>query len=302
MLRLFPDTIPIEPVHHPLLNEKQVRMDVLRLDLIHPLISGNKWYKLRYYVAPHRHGDPVHLITYGGAWSNHILATAALGQEMNWSTTGLIRGEAPTSFSETLEQARSLGMQLRFLSRTDYRDKMMPDDLQADIQQQKALLIPEGGYGIPGKDGAATIPGLLPSPPYDEIFAACGTGTTLAGLIEAVGDRSRVTGISVLKGHTGLERDILALLPDRSALYPHQLSHDDHEGGYARYTPELIAFMNEFYEHTGIPTDFVYTGKLFQAVMRRVKENHFAPQRKILVIHSGGLQGNRSLKKGTLIF
>lgn len=292
----------VSGVAHPLLAEKQVSMDVLRLDKVHPLVSGNKWFKLRFYAQKAIDIGAGSLITFGGAWSNHIHATAAYCKEAGIQSIGIIRGEKPTDPSYTLMDAANWGMELRYLSRQEYRNKILPDDLQDMVERGKAILVPEGGYGLPGREGAAGIPGLLPEVPYDEIFCATGTGTTMAGIIEAAGHRSKITGISALKGHWGIGADILALLPGKESLYPHEVSQDDHAGGYAKWDDKLIHFMNEWYQETGIPTDIIYTGKLFQAVMRRVRENHFIPGRKILVVHSGGLQGNRSLEKGTLIF
>lgn len=299
---LSPTPSLVARVSHPLLKEKQVSMDVLRLDLIHPLVSGNKWFKLHGYAEkaiPHKSSK---LITFGGAWSNHIHATAAYCQQAGLKAIGLIRGEKPARLSDTLQDAIEMGMELHFLSREDYRAKNIPVELRALLESGEAVLVPEGGYGPTGKEGAAGIPGLIPEDPYDEIYCAAGTGTTMAGIIQAAGRYSRITGISVLKGHTGLENDILNLLPGMETLHPHLVSQDDHLGGYAKWDQGLIDFMNAWYEETSIPTDIVYTGKLFKAVMRRVAENHFDPGRKILVVHSGGLQGNRSLKKGTLIF
>ncbi|MBN8667637.1 MAG: pyridoxal-phosphate dependent enzyme [Chitinophagales bacterium] len=296
------DHIAPEKVTHPLLEEKQVRMEVLRLDRIHPLVSGNKWFKLRYYAEKARHTSQKMIVTFGGAWSNHILATAAFCHENGLRAIGLIRGERPTSLSLTLQDALELGMELQFLSRETYRIKQLPHDIDLLIQQNGAVLVPEGGFGIEGRKGAATIPGLQSSPPFEDIFCAVGTGTTMAGLIHTADEASTIHGIVVLKGYVSMERDILSLLPGHTDLGRHILDHDAHHGGYAHWDNELIRFMNDWYQSTGIPTDIIYTGKLFYAVMKRVKENHFPAGRKILVVHSGGLQGNRSLKKGTLIF
>ncbi|MDX1954870.1 MAG: pyridoxal-phosphate dependent enzyme [Chitinophagaceae bacterium] len=297
-----PDHIQPEKVTHPLLEEKQVRMEVLRLDRIHPLVSGNKWFKLRYYAEKARHTSQKMIVTFGGAWSNHIHATAAFCRENGLQAIGLIRGERPSTLSSTLQDALDMGMELQFLSREVYRSKQLPPDIELLIRQNDAVLVPEGGFGMEGRQGAATIPGLRSSPPVGDIFCAVGTGTTMAGLIHTAAETSTIHGIVVLKGYASMEREILSLLPDRADMGPHLLHYNDHLGGYARWNDELIRFMNDWYQITGIPTDIIYTGKLFYAVMKRVKENHFPPGRKILVIHSGGLQGNRSLEKGTLIF
>lgn len=297
-----PEHIQPEKVNHPLLEEKQVRMEVLRLDRIHPLVSGNKWFKLRYYAEKAQHTSKKMIVTFGGAWSNHILATAAFCRENGLSAVGLIRGERSITLSPTLQDALDLGMELQFLSREAYRRKQLPADIELLIQQKEAILVPEGGFGMEGRQGASTIPGLISAPPFEDIFCAVGTGTTMAGLIHSAVEASTIHGIVVLKGYASMEKDILSLLPDQGDLGRHVLHHEDHWGGYARWDIELIRFMNDWYKDTGIPTDIIYTGKLFYAVMKRVRENHFPPGRKILVVHSGGLQGNRSLEKGALIF
>lgn len=297
-----PGQIHPEKVTHLLLDEKQVHMEVLRLDRIHPLVSGNKWFKLRYYAEKAQQTSQKTIVTFGGAWSNHILATASYCHENGLKAIGLIRGEQSTRQSLTLQDAQDLGMELRFLSREAYRSKQLPDDINVLIQHKAAILVPEGGFGIEGKQGAATIPGLQSEPSFDDIFCAVGTGTTMAGIIQTAGQESTIHGIVVLKGCVSMERDILSLLPDQEDLGRHLLHHNDHRGGYARWDDELIQFMNDWHRDTAIPTDIIYTGKLFYAVMKRVRENHFPPGRRILVVHSGGIQGNRSLEKGTLIF
>lgn len=283
------DLATLEPV--PWLSNATTKVHVLRLDRVHPLISGNKWYKLRFYLEAAR-AQGKNVVTFGGAYSNHILATAAACSLLGVRCAGIIRGEAPRSCSPTLTDAAALGMELHFITREAYRQKRLPEQFAGEHWQ----LVPEGGYGITGMQGAATIP--VPCGRFDHICCAVGTGTMLAGLLQPAVAGTMVTGFSVLKNHISSKQEIDALLPDHR---PYFLNHDFHFGGYAKYTASLIRFMNALYEQTGIPTDFVYTAKLFYGV-KTLLEQDLKHSRDLLVIHSGGLQGNRSLPKGTLIF
>ncbi len=285
-----------EKLSLPLFIEKEISVDVLRLDRIHPYISGNKWFKLRYYLEEAKKAGKTSIVTYGGAWSNHLLATAAACKMNDLDSVGIIRGEKSGTLSPILLKAKELGMRFVFISREEYRRKIIPHALNTD----EHFLVDEGGYGYPGAKGAATILEYCQKETYTHIGCAAGTGTTMAGLISNASPSTRVMGISVLKNNVELEEKVKALLPDSKWNY--QFIHDYHFGGYAKYKPELIEFMNEFYRQTNIPTDFVYTGKLFFAVMDLIRDNFFNPYAKLLIVHSGGLHGNTSLSKGTLIF
>lgn len=280
----------------PLLAEKKVDADVLRLDKIHPLISGNKWFKLRYYLEEAQLNGRRTIVTYGGAWSNHLLATAAACKINTLSCYGIIRGEEATTLSPTLTNARELGMQLVFISREEYRAGKIP----AEFDNDDNYFILEGGYGIKGAEGAATILDYCTKENYSHICCAAGTGTMTAGLIINSLPSQKVVSISVLKNNITLEEKIKQLATDKENNF--QLIHDYHFGGYAKYKPGLIDFMNQFYRQTTIPSDFVYTGKFFFGVTDLVSNNFFPEGSKLLLIHSGGLQGNASLSKGTLIF
>jgi 1-aminocyclopropane-1-carboxylate deaminase len=277
-------------------NKNSVEVSVLRLDKIHSLISGNKWFKLRYYIEDALKQNKKTILTFGGAWSNHILATAAACNLYKLNSIGIIRGEEPQQLSYTLEQARKLGMKLVFSSREDYRHGFVPEELN----EVDHYLVNEGGYGDKGAAGAATILDYCDTKQYTHICCAAGTGTMMAGLIQASLPSNTIIGISVLKNNSGLEEKIRSLLP---VAFPNfQIIHDYHFGGYAKYKPELINFMNEYFSRTNIPSDFVYTGKLFFAINDLINADYFAAGSKLLIIHSGGLQGNASLEKGTLIF
>jgi 1-aminocyclopropane-1-carboxylate deaminase len=272
-----------------------IAMKALRLDKIHPVISGNKWFKLQHYLKEAKEQDKKKIITFGGAWSNHIIATAAACKMNGFSSAGIIRGEEPAMPSPTLLLAKEYGMKLYFINRDDYSEKKVP----AALQDPGYYFINEGGYGEKGAEGAADILNYSKKD-FTHCLCAVGTGTMMAGLINAVSANQKLIGISVLKNNHDLEKNIRSLLTDQSK--DRQLIHDYHFGGYAKYKPGLIEFMNEFYSKTNIPSDFVYTGKLFFAVCDLVKNNFFPGGSKLLLIHSGGLQGNASLGKGTLIY
>lgn len=288
--------ITTDRIEPGLFTVKDVELSVLRLDKVHPIISGNKWFKLRFYLDEARANNKKAVVTFGGAFSNHIVATAAACANLGLSGTGLIRGEEPATLSPTLVEAKRLGMQLFFLNRADYAKKKIP----AGLKGTDYLLIPEGGYGETGARGASTISDYFSGATYTHICCAVGTGTMMAGLINASTPQQTVIGISVLKNNFQLEEAVRALLENKQRTF--QIFHDHSFGGYARQDPTLIHFMNSLYETTGIPTDFVYTGKLFYGIIDLVEKKLFPAGSKVLVIHSGGLQGNASLGDRTLIF
>jgi 1-aminocyclopropane-1-carboxylate deaminase len=289
--------ITVDKIDGPLPGSKNIHFEVLRLDKIHPVISGNKWFKLKYHLDNYNAGNYEGILTFGGAWSNHIIATAYTCHLKKISCVGIIRGEKPPRLSITLEQARAYGMQLKFISRENYKQRS--DDLFASIEKDypNYYIIPEGGQGEPGEKGAAEIMDLVPANNYSHIVCAVGTGTMLKGIKKTISPNQEAVGIIVLKGwsvNNPAEKDDLVA---KEKLFPGY-----HFGGYAKYTNELLSFMNRFYQQTGIPTDFVYTGKLAFAIYDLLKKDHFAEGSKILMLHSGGLQGNASLQKGSLIF
>jgi 1-aminocyclopropane-1-carboxylate deaminase len=276
------------------------RIDVLRIDLIHPVISGNKWFKLKHYLAEAIQLKKKYLLTFGGAYSNHIVATAAAAKASGIKSIGIIRGEEPSVLSESLVNAKENGMELYYSERKDYAEKKIPEHVFENYGRDNIYVVNEGGSGIKGMEGAMEILDLVSLSNYDHIVAATGTGTMLAGLINKVNNAAKITGITVLKNNFSVEDDIRFLLPSPSLSF--NLIYDYHFGGYAKKTGKLTDFMNDWFTKTGIPSDFVYTGKLFYAVNDLIEKSYFPRGENILIIHSGGLQGNNSLPKGTLIF
>ena len=276
----------------------QVKIDVLRTDLIHPVISGNKWYKLRYYLAEAITTGYTEIASFGGAYSNHIVATACACQQFNLKSFGFIRGDKTALLSSTLQAAQFYGMQLQFVNRTDYKNKA---GIMDQYPKSGRYWIPEGGYGLIGAKGAATILEKVPLQDYSHIIAAIGSGTMIAGIINASLAHQKIWGISSQKNNTSLESEVKLLVhaenQDRFIYVP-----DYHFGGFAKHPAELIEFMNQFWLNENIPTDIVYTGKVFYAVNDLLEKGYFKPHDRVLVIHSGGLQGNLSLPENSLLF
>jgi 1-aminocyclopropane-1-carboxylate deaminase len=276
-----------------------LNISILRADLIDPVVSGNKWFKLQLYVRDAIAAGKTTLATFGGPYSNHIVATSTYGASMGLETVGFIRGEKPVALSPTLTDAMENGMTLHFVSREDFEQT---EKIISHNQDPSWAWIPEGGYGITGAEGVKSMLTIKDTAPFDTIICAVGTGTMMAGLIKAAAPHQQVIGLSVLKNNISIDEEIKALLTPEESKKNFEINHDYHFGGYAKHTPALIDFMNDCYKKMELPLDFVYTAKLVYGVEDLATKGKFDPTSKILIIHSGGLQGNRSFKKGTLIF
>lgn len=264
-------------------------------------MSGNKWFKLHEHLRLAPPGAPI--LTFGGAWSNHLVATAFMARQTGRRSIGIIRGERPPSLSATLQEAESYDMTLDFVSRLEYAAKAQPNFLrELPDRYTGAYIIPEGGGGMPGIIGSEAILHRADLGGYTHILCAIGTGTTWMGLVRAARPGTTVIGIPVLKGIDSItqidtESILTAEQRDRARILP-----GFEFGGYARHPQSLLDFMNGFYRITAIPTDIVYTGKIFYALWNIVDSHFFPAHSRLLIIHSGGLQGNRSLEPGRLIF
>jgi 1-aminocyclopropane-1-carboxylate deaminase len=233
---------------------------------------------------------------------NHAQALAYAAKENNVKSIGYVRATKEDAITPSLQEALAYGMQLEFIGRTNFQEiknDLLKKNQHRSIDNNSIYFIDEGGYGTIGAKGAATILNEH-CKDYTTIIAAVGTGTMLAGLINAAEAHQAIIGIPVLKNEASIETEIKNLLKDSSK--PFTLLHSFHQGGYAKTNPALFEFMNQLWTLEKIPTDIVYTGKLLWAVDSLLKENYFKEGSKILVIHSGGLQGNRSLPLGTLLY
>ncbi|MEP6584153.1 MAG: pyridoxal-phosphate dependent enzyme [Ginsengibacter sp.] len=273
---------------------------MLRLDEIHPVVSGNKLFKLRYFLDEAISSSHKTIITFGGAWSNHLAAAAYACEKTGLESMGFVRGEKPAAMSYTLRFCIQHRMKLEFLSRDLY--KKIADSDFLDMLTEKYgehTLIPEGGFAIQGSKGSQQIAHFV-GQKYTHICCPVGTGTTFAGLINGCNDDAVVIGFSALKNLKDIADRLKKLNVDETKkLF---FNCDYHFGGYAKKTDELISFMNNFYHHNKIPLDFVYTGKMMFGVIDLVDKNYFPAGSNILCIHTGGLQGNQSLSDGVLNF
>lgn len=275
------------------------KVDLLRLDLLHPVVSGNKFYKLRYYIELAIENGTSTIASFGGPYSNHIVALAYTAKEAGLKSIGYIRTNEDEPITPSLKEAKAYGMELVYLGRMEFQSKK-DAILNSSDTNTDCFFIDEGGYGVIGAKGAATILSEHNTTHYNYIICAVGTGTMLAGIINAADTHQKIIGVPVLKNEGSIESEINALLVDKNS--PYTLLHQFHQGGYAKTNPTMIAFMNKFWDTEKIPTDIVYTSKLLFGVTQLLQENYFEKDASILVIHSGGLQGNRSLPEGSLNF
>ncbi len=290
---LTPQLTPIQEIFDPVLDHHGVRLLIKRSDLVHPTISGNKWYKLKYNLLAARQQGYQTLLSFGGAYSNHIHALAAAGHEYGFRTIGMIRGEAYQPLNATLQFAMDHGMMLHYLNRADYRLKESVQFVE-QLQQRfgEFYLLPEGGTNELAVQGCRELLADVVEP-FDLVACACGTGGSFAGVVAALNGKHQALAVAVLKGAEFL-RDVVqqwVLQSTRQQFDNWQIESDYHHGGYAKTTPELLAFMRRFERLHGIPLDPVYTGKLFFALYVLVQQQHFARGTALLAIHSGGLQG-----------
>lgn len=298
----FPSKLPVQTIAQNFSGG----VDVLRLDELHPVISGNKWFKLKEHLHLAVTAKATGLVTYGGAWSNHLVAVAYAARQLKLPSAGIVRGEQLpfSAFSQTLKDCLNYGMQLFFLSREEYSHK---DELVAiaSLQQQFPGYhrIPEGAADAAGVHGAATIVNTVPAfHTYTHICCSIGTGTMLAGIASACAAHQTAIGFSVFKKADGIREMVEALVPAGDIPVRFELETGYSFGGYGKFPPELIDFMNQFYRETSIPTDIVYSAKLMAGVSDLFNKGCFPHGAKVLAVHCGGLQGNRSLPAGTLLF
>ena len=279
---------PEEELSLPLYSEHGVRVFVKRDDLIHPYISGNKWRKLKYPLTDARASNKKLLVTFGGAWSNHLLATACAAAKFGFASYAFVRGEKVSN--PVLDLCKLFGMNLHFVDRSSYRDKAGLYN-QHFSDNPTAYFLAEGGYSSLAAQGCAEI-WKESKRHYEHCFCACGTGTTLAGLLQGAQEQSLTTqlhGIPVLKGGSFILDEIqqLGITPTEQV----SLHLDYHFGGYAKTKPELLTFVKNFTAETGMLLEPTYTGKLFYGLHDQIAQDKIAAGSTILVIHSGGLTG-----------
>lgn len=277
---------PEQVLKHPLYEQKKINVHIKRDDMIHPFISGNKWRKLKYNLIKAEEEGKRKLVTYGGAWSNHLLATACSGATNGYETIAFVRGDLVQN--PILSMCQLFGMKLIFVSRDLYKDKIsLFEQLE---NKEHYYFIDEGGAGLEATKGCEELIGEL-GRTYDHIFCAAGTGTTVAGLAKGMAKNNLLTKlhvIPVLKGGDFIKDEMTNL---QAPLAQTILHTGYHFGGYAKTKPELIHFVKEFIAETGIMIEPTYTGKALYAVHDLIANDYFEEGSELLFIHTGGLTG-----------
>jgi 1-aminocyclopropane-1-carboxylate deaminase len=278
-------------IDEPWLAQYPIELWMKRDDLLHPVISGNKWRKLKYILDHALSLGADTLISMGGAYSNHLHALAYTGMVLGLKTIGLVRGERPDILTPTLLDMKNWGMELNFVSRSDYRllrQYKNWDDLPGLKARQYWLV--EGGAQALALQGVADLVAEI-AIPYDTLCLPCGTGTTLAGIVDAVPEQVSVLSFSALKNAGFLTAEVTAMLSQPRNNW--RINLDYHFGGFAKMSAELSAFIEDFELKTTIPLEPVYTGKMMYALYDLIKKHYFKPGQRIIALHTGGLQGKR---------
>jgi 1-aminocyclopropane-1-carboxylate deaminase len=274
---------PIQKIELPIFTKHGVEVYMKREDMLHPFISGNKWRKLKYVLLDAQEKGFSRLVSFGGAYSNHLVALACAGAMYGFQTEAFVRGEEVNN--HMLGLCKTYGMKLHFVAREAYKDK---DQLATRNLSDDCYVINEGGKGMLAAKGCAEI--LKGIEGFSHVVCAVGTGTTLAGLINGTnGKQTRVDGICVLKGAETIDKDVKELLVDDHQNWT--VHHRFHQGGYAKTNEALMLYIQSFAAQTGILLDQVYTGKMLMAVEHLVMERYFKKGDKLILIHTGGLLG-----------
>ena len=289
----------IQPLNKFWYQNKVAALDMLRLDLLHPVISGNKWYKLRLNMKHAAEGGFKTIVTFGGGFSNHLVATAYAAKMFGMRSVGIVRGRYDT-LTETLVQCKAAGMDLIFVTKEEYQRKEDNNWIMSMAAHfDELFIIPEGGANEWGRAGAGLINRFVKDD-YSHIVVSVGTGTTLIGLRNKLKTEQHLMGFVPMKQGAYLKPYIADHLQGGCDTN-WQLIDDWHFGGFGKWNKELVDFMNEFYTTNHIPLDIVYTSKMMYGLQRMMEDNMFSSCDKVLCIHTGGLQGNGAVK-GELVY
>ncbi len=289
---------PLQKIEDPITRKFGVNLFIKRLDLVHPEISGNKWFKLKYNLLEARAKRFETLLTFGGAYSNHIYATAAAGNIFGFNTIGIIRGEEHLPLNPTLHFASESGMEIYYLDRSNYRMKNS-ENILAQLKNKfgRFYLIPEGGSNKLAVKGCREIITEIDQS-FDYICTASGTGGTLAGIVSALSSDQKALGFSVLKGGDFLNENISKLLNESNSDTERKwkIITDFHFGGYAKITTKLIEFIRDFEKKSGITLEPIYSGKMMYGIYDLIRKNYFPKASNIIALHNGGMQGLKGME------
>lgn len=284
----------IQPLNKFWYQNKVAALDMLRLDRLHEVVSGNKWYKLRLNLLYAQEKHLKTIVTFGGGYSNHLVATAYAAQHYGLASVGIVRGRYD-ELTPTLRSCKEYGMELLFVTQEDYNNKHQPGWAEELVRHfDEIYIIPEGGANQKGRDGAALINRFIDKN-YSHVVLAVGTGTTMAGILQDLSPQQKVMGFVPMKEHHEQEHYLTEHLPPSVGNW--QLFSDHHFAGFGRWNNTLLDFMNDFYRENNIPLDVVYTGKMMYNLHAMLMENEFSSCDRVLCIHSGGLQGNVSVRE-----
>jgi 1-aminocyclopropane-1-carboxylate deaminase len=278
-------------IEDQLLDDKQIELWIKRDDLLHPVISGNKWRKLKYILDFVLTANINTVVSMGGAYSNHLHALAYASRLLGLDSMGFVRGEQPSVLNQTLQDLQQWGMTLKFLSRSEYKElRLLKNQPSIPELPFEHYWLPEGGAQRLALKGVGELVKEIIMP-FDTLCLPCGTGTTLAGVAAASQQKFSVLGFSALKNADFLRNDIETLMA--KSVYGWQINQDYHFGGFAKNSAELIAFIELFEQKTSISLDHVYTGKMMYGLYDLIKQGYFAAGHRIVALHTGGLQGKR---------
>lgn len=280
---------PIQKVEHPLLKEEHIQLFVKREDLIHTLVSGNKWRKLKYNLQHAKANRLSKIVTFGGAFSNHIHAIAAACKAFELNVTGFIRGEYDPD-NPTLQFAKDAGMDLKFIDRSSYREKEKSTIVNTFLKAEKNyLLVPEGGTNDLAYEGLRELAEEINNTPYDIIMVSAGTGGTASGILNHLSPNKELWVFSSLKSEY-LYEEILKKVPISKKKQLKFIPHY-HFGGYGKIPEQLVNFINDFYSKTNLQIDPIYNGKLVKGFFDLLQTKKLDKSKSYLWVHTGGLQG-----------
>lgn len=290
MLKLNPS--PIEKVQWQLASDKSVRVDIKRDDLLHPIVSGNKWRKLKYLLADAKSKNCSQIVTMGGNWSNHLHAVAYAGKELGFKTTGIVRAHSKQALTPTLKDCERWGMTLRFTTRkeyAEYRENKVWDTFKNS--EPKSYWISEGGFSKLAIEGVMDIAKEVDKR-YDYIVVACGSGATLCGIAKSF-PHSHILGVAAFSGAEYLRDELAHYISSNRGSW--EIDTDHHCGGFAKASEALEDLIRELEQSNSFKLDSLYNAKAFLALESRLQSDAMASGSNVLVLHTGGLQGTRVL-------